>query len=219
MHAEMVIQRWEDDAVLIDLGAPVVARVEPRRSVWPALVLAGFTLLTGAGLATSTNGSGSGGRATGPGATSATTTSRVAGGAPGATSPEPLAPAAPDRTTVGSVAARARAVRTPDGHWTIRASGVADRDVTSIGVRVLVGGAVAGQAAGRLDPPVPLQLVDGRSAGDVAPWSVDIPLAADGSAQAGDAVATVEVRWAGESGSSDDVAELVVRLGDGRAGG
>lgn len=214
MHAETVIQRWDDDAVLIDLGGSDVARVQPSRSVWPALVLAVFTLLTGAGLAMSTHGSQSGDRATGPVIASATTP-RTAGGATPATSPEPMSPAEPDGASVGPTAARAG--RTADGRWTIRVSGVAGLSVTSIDVRVLVMGMVVGQTTARIDPAVSLAPVQGARAASVAPWSADFVFNWPRPITAGDAVATVEIRCTGESGPARDVAGLVVTLGDGRA--
>jgi hypothetical protein len=219
MPHETVVQRWDDDTVLVDLGGPEVAPVEPRPSVWPALALAVFTLLTGAGLAMSTQGSRPGDHGVRPAADSSATTSEANDRRPRAAPPGPPTPAELAGSFDGPVAAQARAVRAADGHWAIRLSGIAARDVASIEVRVLVGGAVVGQAAGRIDPAVALDPVDGRPAGDIAPWSADIPLATKGTIAGGDAVATVEVQWSAGSERSGTVAGLVVTLGDGRAAG
>jgi hypothetical protein len=211
----MVIQPWDDEVVMIDLGGADLAGVESRRSVLPALALAVFTLLTGAGLAVSTNGSGTGDGAAQPGAMSATR-SAPADRWPRASSAEPRTSPHPVGSTARPVAAGARAVLATDGHWLVRVSGVAATGVTAIEARVLVGRVVVGEGAVRIDPAVSLGPVGGAAAGDVAPWSADLRLAA-GPMAPDDAVATVEIHWTAGSGRSDDVASLVLTLGDGRA--
>ena len=219
MPHETVVQRWDDEAVLVDLGGPEVARVQPRPSIWPALLLAVFTLLTGAGLAMSTTALRPGDHAVGPGAASPATSGAV-GRRPRVGSPGPGTPAEiagpPAGASAGPVVAEARAVRA-GGHWTIRVSGAAARGVTSIDVRVLVGGMVVGGGTGRLDPAASIDRVDGRSGGDGALWFADIPLASHRTMLGGDAVATVEVRWLAGPDRSGTAAGLVVTLGDGRA--
>lgn len=217
---ETVVQRWDDEAVLVDLGGPEVARVQPRPSIWPALLLAVFTLLTGAGLAMSTTAPRPGDHTVGPGTASPAATPEAIGRRPGLAPPEPGTsaemPGPPAGATAGPVVAEARAVRA-SGHWTIRVSGAAAGGVTSIDVRVLVGAMVVGGGTVKLDPAASLDRVDGRSGGDVAPWFADIPLASNRTMGGGDAVATVEVRWLAGPDRSGTAASLVVTLGDGRA--
>jgi hypothetical protein len=218
MDSERVVQRWDDETVLIDLGG--LTRVKPRRSLGPALVLAVFTLLTCAGLAMSGSGSRSAtaSRAEQGAARASTSPAGRSGPDPGPpTSVGSMRVSDAGRSRPASVAVGARAIRTSGGSWTLRLTGVADPAVGSIEVAVRIGAVVVATGVGRIDPPVTLAAADGPSGPILAPWSAELAIAPDQDARTGDAVAIVDVRWLVGSRHDVGVTELVVSLGDGRA--
>jgi hypothetical protein len=215
MSAETVIQRWDDDAVLINLDPPIVARVRARRSVWPALVLAVFTGLTGAGLAISNDAP--------PSAAGRLDASErpppIAVDAVGHKATRSSIPAetvAPSAGPSASVLATARVVHVTGHRSVIRIAGIAAPGVERVDVVVAPRGHPLGRAIARIDSAV--SFPDSATGGSVAPWAVEVELP-DAETDVRDGVVTVEIRWRGSSGQSGATAVLVVTLGDGRSAG
>jgi hypothetical protein len=220
MNSDRIVQRWDDDVVLIDLGGSALTRIAPRRPAGPALVLAVFTMVTCAGLTLSTNDSrvADGSAPDHPARDGAVSPGAISDSdpRPGSSATDSSMRSGLGPSGGGLVGAGARAIRGVDGALTIRVSGVAQPGVTAIDVRVRIGGSVVGFGAGRVDPTVAIG-ADGGFADELAPWSADIPLTSEPSGGGDDSVATVEVRWFTGADGSAGVRGLVVTLGDGRA--